>query len=72
MPPRYPCQPFACAVQKCLTDNNFDQTKCAQAVKKLEDCCLKERRTENGKVIESEGCVGVLSAKDKRESEKGP
>jgi hypothetical protein len=65
-PPRYPCQPFACAVQDCLVLNNFNQDKCLSAVKKLEECCLRERKVDGDKVVESEGCVGVLAARDKR------
>ncbi|KAI9023341.1 hypothetical protein DFJ74DRAFT_706206 [Hyaloraphidium curvatum] len=67
---RYPCQPFACAVQACLEANNFKDTerKCADAVRKLEECCLRERKVEGGQVVESEGCAGVLASRDKRDA----
>ncbi|ROT40110.1 DUF1903-domain-containing protein [Sodiomyces alkalinus F11] len=34
-----PCHPEACKIQKCLSQNNYDETKCQSAVLALYQCC---------------------------------
>ncbi|RDA85995.1 hypothetical protein CP532_4867 [Ophiocordyceps camponoti-leonardi (nom. inval.)] len=36
-----PCHPRACAIQDCLSRNNYDEAKCSDAVKALYDCCQR-------------------------------
>jgi len=34
-----PCHPRACAIQSCLTKNNYDEAKCRAQVDALYECC---------------------------------
>ncbi|OAQ97193.1 hypothetical protein LLEC1_02962, partial [Akanthomyces lecanii] len=34
-----PCHPRACAIQDCLTKNNYKEAKCQDVVKALYTCC---------------------------------
>eukprot|EP00963_Diacronema_lutheri_P011534 scaffold1401_cov330-Pavlova_lutheri.AAC.122 len=34
-----PCEKAACAIQKCLKDNSFQEEACLQEVRRLQDCC---------------------------------
>ncbi|KAG6018987.1 hypothetical protein E4U41_003466, partial [Claviceps citrina] len=34
-----PCHPRACAIQDCLTRNNYSEAKCQDVVKALYECC---------------------------------
>ncbi|KEY71617.1 hypothetical protein S7711_08085 [Stachybotrys chartarum IBT 7711] len=34
-----PCHPRACAIQDCLSRNNYNEAKCQNAVKALYACC---------------------------------
>ncbi|KAL7814133.1 DUF1903 domain-containing protein, partial [Trichoderma gracile] len=36
---RPPCHPRACAIQDCLTKNNYNEARCQDAVKALYECC---------------------------------
>ncbi|PTB47110.1 hypothetical protein M441DRAFT_53785 [Trichoderma asperellum CBS 433.97] len=36
---RPPCHPRACAIQDCLVKNNYNETRCQNAVKALYECC---------------------------------
>lgn len=36
-----PCEKAACAIQKCLKSNNFQEEACVQEVRRLQDCCKK-------------------------------
>ena len=38
---REPCQKFACAIQKCLAANNYDEDKCKDAKEAMKKCCSK-------------------------------
>ena len=40
-PEKEPCQRFACAIQVCLKNNNFDDTKCQAAIEDMRKCCEK-------------------------------
>lgn len=33
------CKRMSCALQVCLIDKNYDQTKCEWEIKALEKCC---------------------------------
>ncbi|KAL1931817.1 hypothetical protein VTP01DRAFT_9961 [Rhizomucor pusillus] len=39
MPPTPPCQKEACAIQDCLGKNNYQESKCEQAIQALRQCC---------------------------------
>ncbi|KAK9885834.1 hypothetical protein WA026_013705 [Henosepilachna vigintioctopunctata] len=41
MPKKDPCKPFACNIQKCLTENNFQESACKQAIEDMRLCCVK-------------------------------
>ena len=34
-----PCQKFACELQVCLQKNNYQESKCQEAIKRLVKCC---------------------------------
>ncbi|KAK7951161.1 uncharacterized protein PG986_006889 [Apiospora aurea] len=34
-----PCHPRACAIQSCLTKNNYNESKCQGLVDSLYECC---------------------------------
>ncbi|KAI9473445.1 MAG: hypothetical protein EXX96DRAFT_577970, partial [Benjaminiella poitrasii] len=36
-----PCQKFACAIQDCLTKNNYQESKCTKALEDLKKCCTE-------------------------------
>ncbi|XP_054284927.1 cx9C motif-containing protein 4 [Macrosteles quadrilineatus] len=36
-----PCKIHACAIQKCLKENNFQEEKCTQFIEYLRNCCVK-------------------------------
>ena len=40
-PEKEPCQRFACAIQVCLKNNNFDDNKCQAAIEDMRKCCEK-------------------------------
>ncbi|ORY93997.1 hypothetical protein BCR43DRAFT_495698, partial [Syncephalastrum racemosum] len=35
-----PCQKYACAIQDCLTKNNYNEDKCQEQLAALRDCCV--------------------------------
>ncbi|KAL5089442.1 DUF1903 domain-containing protein [Trichoderma camerunense] len=36
---RPPCHPRACAIQDCLSKNNYNEARCQNAIKALYECC---------------------------------
>ena len=34
-----PCQKFACELQVCLQKNNYQESKCQEAIQRLVKCC---------------------------------
>ncbi|XP_023171206.1 cx9C motif-containing protein 4 isoform X2 [Drosophila hydei] len=36
-----PCKPFACAIQACLTENNFQEYRCSEVLERMRLCCVK-------------------------------
>ncbi|KAK0383312.1 hypothetical protein NLU13_9225 [Sarocladium strictum] len=34
-----PCHPRACAIQDCLTKNNYNEAKCQNVINALYECC---------------------------------
>ncbi|KAI9247784.1 hypothetical protein EDC94DRAFT_625650 [Helicostylum pulchrum] len=34
-----PCQKYACAIQDCLTKNDYQESKCTNALENLQKCC---------------------------------
>ncbi|WOO77841.1 Cx9C motif-containing protein 4, mitochondrial [Vanrija pseudolonga] len=55
------CQAEACAIQSCLSKNNYNESRCAAAVKDLYACCaaMYARAEAAGEIKEgakSESC----------------
>jgi len=52
-----PCQKRACELQECLQKNNYQEEKCADAIKRLVNCCniWKEESFKVCRGIEYEG-----------------
>ena len=50
---RDPCQKYACELQVCLKNNNFQENKCQNALERLVKCCSLWRQ-ESFKV-----CSGI-------------
>lgn len=44
--PGHPCQSFACAIQKCLAQHNYDLEKCEHVVMMLVNECSKMNRLD--------------------------
>ncbi|CAG9855997.1 unnamed protein product [Phyllotreta striolata] len=36
-----PCKPFACRIQVCLRENNFQESKCTSVINDMKECCRK-------------------------------
>ncbi|GFO38312.1 Cx9c motif-containing protein 4, mitochondrial [Plakobranchus ocellatus] len=36
-----PCKTYACALQSCLSANDFQESKCKAAIDALYECCAK-------------------------------
>lgn len=36
------CQKEACAIQKCLEENGYQQDKCEPVIQKMIECCQKD------------------------------
>ncbi|KAI8345983.1 hypothetical protein B0O80DRAFT_471113 [Mortierella sp. GBAus27b] len=34
-----PCHKEACAIQSCLTKNNYQEARCKDVIEKLQRCC---------------------------------
>ncbi|KAI9234277.1 MAG: hypothetical protein BYD32DRAFT_423913 [Podila humilis] len=34
-----PCHKQACAIQSCLTKNNYQESRCRDVIEKLQQCC---------------------------------
>ncbi|ESO83794.1 hypothetical protein LOTGIDRAFT_132754 [Lottia gigantea] len=41
MPKTDPCQKQACAIQKCLQANNYQESKCESVLEDMKKCCEK-------------------------------
>lgn len=41
MPKPDPCKKFACAIQKCLSENDFQELRCTKQIDNLRECCKK-------------------------------
>ncbi|WPK25807.1 hypothetical protein PUMCH_003138 [Australozyma saopauloensis] len=33
------CKPFACAIQNCLQENGYNESKCTKVIDELYKCC---------------------------------
>lgn len=40
-PDKEPCQKYACAIQSCLKANNYNESKCEEAIEAMRKCCAK-------------------------------
>ncbi|KAM3968819.1 cx9C motif-containing protein 4-like [Aphomia sociella] len=36
-----PCKRFACEIQKCLIENNFQEVRCERVFEAMRQCCIK-------------------------------
>ncbi|XP_060844765.1 cx9C motif-containing protein 4 [Rhopalosiphum padi] len=41
MPKPDPCKKLACAIQKCLSENDFQESRCTKHINNLLECCKK-------------------------------
>ncbi|XP_050439475.1 cx9C motif-containing protein 4 [Adelges cooleyi] len=39
MPKPDPCKSLACAIQKCLSENDFQESRCTKQIQNLRECC---------------------------------
>ncbi|KAJ8919990.1 hypothetical protein NQ315_006520 [Exocentrus adspersus] len=39
MPAKDPCKAFACRIQDCLKENNFQESACQHAIEDMRECC---------------------------------
>ncbi|KAB5580129.1 hypothetical protein GE09DRAFT_1080983 [Coniochaeta sp. 2T2.1] len=48
-----PCHPRACAIQDCLTKNNYNEAKCERFIDSLYECCqaFYEKNGEQAKTV---------------------
>ncbi|KAL0082907.1 mature T-cell proliferation 1 neighbor protein-like protein [Phycomyces blakesleeanus] len=60
------CQKYACAIQDCLGKNNYQESKCTEALKALEVCC--QQLLDNGG--SSACCPKRKYSKEAREGNK--
>lgn len=49
------CKPFACAIQDCLQQNGYNESKCTKAIDALYACC-KQFYQDNGPEAQSLCC----------------
>jgi len=52
-----PCQNHACAIQSCLSANNYQESKCERVLIAMRDCCLEWK--DSSKI-----CDGLLKKFD--------
>ena len=45
------CKKFACAIQQCLTDNNYNQLKCIQVEQALAQCCVENSNNPDASAV---------------------
>ncbi|XP_049882404.1 cx9C motif-containing protein 4 [Pectinophora gossypiella] len=38
-----PCKRFACDIQKCLMENNFQEIRCDKVFEAMRQCCMKHK-----------------------------
>ncbi|XP_060652081.1 cx9C motif-containing protein 4 [Drosophila nasuta] len=36
-----PCKPYACRIQACLSENNYQEDRCVEVLEQMRVCCLK-------------------------------
>ncbi|GAU95894.1 hypothetical protein RvY_07429 [Ramazzottius varieornatus] len=58
-----PCQAHACAIQTCLKQNNWQDSKCGKELQNLLDCCKKFQEG-------SPMCVGMRSQWEEKAAKK--
>ncbi|ENN79880.1 hypothetical protein D910_04936 [Dendroctonus ponderosae] len=39
MPVKDPCKVFACRIQACLNENNYQESACQHAIESMRECC---------------------------------
>ncbi|KAH8905343.1 DUF1903-domain-containing protein [Coniochaeta sp. PMI_546] len=67
-----PCHPRACAIQDCLTRNNYNEAKCEKFVDALYECC-QAFYEKNGEHAQTVSCpkFDLLKLKIKQRQDKG-
>lgn len=56
-PTKEPCKKYACAIQDCLRQNNYQESKCLEAIEAMKKCC-------RGLTTYSFICEGMLEKND--------
>lgn len=41
MPKTDPCKKFACAIQKCLSEQSYQEVRCKHVFEEMRQCCLR-------------------------------
>uniref|UniRef100_A0A6M2DQM5 Cx9C motif-containing protein 4 n=1 Tax=Xenopsylla cheopis TaxID=163159 RepID=A0A6M2DQM5_XENCH len=41
MRPKDPCKANACMIQKCLNENNYQESACTEVIELMRLCCVK-------------------------------
>ncbi len=60
---RDPCLKFACEMQKCLQNADYNETKCISVLMKLKKCCHNYYGYGTSRVM-SPTCSGFIQTKN--------
>ena len=58
-----PCHSAACAIQACLSANDYQESRCQGVIANLIKCCEKHRDKEDA------ACAGILKRKKGSDSD---
>lgn len=47
-----PCKRFACDIQKCLVENNYQEVRCERVFEAMRKCCIKYKPSSSSLVCE--------------------
>lgn len=47
-----PCKKFACAIQRCLVENDFQEVRCDKVFEAMRKCCVKFKPLNSSLVCE--------------------
>ncbi|KAI9197292.1 uncharacterized protein BJ171DRAFT_520512 [Polychytrium aggregatum] len=64
---KYPCKEYACRIQGCLVKNDYNQDRCVQYVKALEQCC---RQMQQDGVADAQEACGSIWRRWEREAKQ--
>ncbi|WVR06654.1 hypothetical protein IAU60_003686 [Kwoniella sp. DSM 27419] len=68
MPPAQDCQDEACAIQTCLTRNNYNESVCASYVESLYRCCseMYARAEKDGRGVSGSTACPIKSVVERK------